>query len=149
MLMALGVFLLGVVLFEVLTGGKSKTGKGVSQIVKETAGKLTGLVSGSSANGTGASSPSEIMDGSNSSWGLRDPFSKPEFENQPGKAGAGDAITVKGVVWMGGKPYVLINDMILTQGEEKNGYRVERIEGRKVFIRKRGKMMTLLWSKSP
>jgi hypothetical protein len=56
---------------------------------------------------------------------------------------------VKGVVWMGGKPYVLVNDMILTLGEEKNGYQVERIEGRKVFIRKRGKMVTLLWSKSP
>jgi hypothetical protein len=149
MLLVLGVIAVAAVLFQVLSGGKSKTGLEVTQIVKETAGKITGLVAGSSPKGTSTPLPADTAGGRNDAWGSRDPFSKPEFDIQPGKAAAGDAITVKGIVWMGGKPYVLINDMILTLGEEKNGYRVERIEGRKVFIRKRGKMMTLLWSKSP
>jgi hypothetical protein len=75
MLMVLGVFLAAVVLFEVVTSGKSKAGKEVSQIVKETAGKLTGLVSGSSVKSAGIPVPSDIMDNSYDSWGSRDPFS--------------------------------------------------------------------------
>jgi hypothetical protein len=149
MLLILGGVAVVAVLFQVLTGGKSKTGQDVTQIVKTTAGKLTGLVSGESPKGLVTPLPPDTAGGHYNAWGSRDPFSKPEFEIQPGKPGAGETITIKGVVWMGGKPYVLINDMILTLGEEKKGYRVERIEGGKVFIRKGGKMVTLLWSKSP
>jgi hypothetical protein len=149
MLFMLGGVAVVAVLYTVLTGGKTKTGQDVSQIVNKTAAKLTDLVGVESPGRTGRPPRAETPGGEYSGWGSRDPFSKPEFDIQPGKAPAGNGITIKGIVWMGGKPYVLVNDMILTTGEEKNGYRVERIEGRKVFIRKGGKMVTLLWSKSP
>jgi hypothetical protein len=149
MLIGLGIVVVAAVLFQVLTSGKTKTGQDVTQIVKKTAGKLTDLIANEPLGVTKTPLLIENEGGEYNTWGSRDPFSKPEFENQPVKAGAGETTIVKGVVWMGGKPYVLINDMIIAPGEEKNGIRVERIDGRKVFIRKKGKMVTLQWSKSP
>src|SRR5512136_1568023 len=55
-------------------------------------------------------------------WADRDPFSKPIFSgvNAP-KAQSSSPLKLNGVIWMQGKPYVLINDVILTVGEEKKG----------------------------
>ncbi|MBN2201360.1 hypothetical protein JW777_05350 [bacterium] len=82
-------------------------------------------------------------------WGGRDPFSKPQFDFTGRKTVEAAPIRVKGIVWMSGKPYILINDVVLAVGEEKNGIRVDRIEGNKVYARKGGKMYTLQWSESP
>jgi hypothetical protein len=150
MLMFLGGVVVVAVLFQVLTGGKSKAGKEAALIAKKTAGQITGAVAGLAKPESVGKRPADAANTQYSAWSARDPFSRPEFEIQRGKAGQGGSpLTVKGIVWMRGSPYVLINDVILTVGEEKKGIRVDRIEGRKVFCRKGGKMFTLLWSESP
>jgi hypothetical protein len=82
-------------------------------------------------------------------WGKRDPFSKPQAVLQAEAAASSSPVVVKGIIWMKGKPYVLINDVILTAGEEKKGIRIDKIEGSKVYCRKGGNSYTLQWSKSP
>lgn len=76
------------------------------------------------------------------SWG-RDPFSTPELEKR--KAGA-SSLNLKGMFWMDGKPYVLINDVVLSEGEEKKGIKVNRIDGKKVYCTRGGQSITLQWS---
>jgi len=146
MLIGLGVVAVAAVLFQVLTGGKSKAGKDVTQIVKKTAGQVAGAVA--SLPKTETRGPVDTSGVRFDEWSARDPFSKPEFEMRVGNSESAP-FTVKGIVWMKGKPYVLINDLILAAGDEKNGIRVERIEGRKVLCRKGGKMFSLQWSESP
>jgi hypothetical protein len=149
MLMVLGGVVVVAVLFQVLTGGKSKAGKEAALIAKKTTGQVTRTVAGLTKAESVAKPPADAASSLYTSWGARDPFSKPEFEIQGGAAGQSSPLTVKGIVWMQGRPYVLINDVILTVGEENKGIRIDRIEGRKVFCRKGGKMYTLLWSESP
>jgi hypothetical protein len=149
MLTVLGVVVVAVVLFQVLTGGKSKAGKEAALVAKKTASQVTRTVAGLTKTEGVGKPPADAAGPLYADWGSRDPFSKPEFEIQGGAAGQGSPLNVKGIVWMQGKPYVLINDVILTIGEEKKGIRIDRIEGRKVFCRKGGKMFTLLWSESP
>jgi hypothetical protein len=76
------------------------------------------------------------------SWG-RDPFATPELESQ--KA-ASARLNLKGMFWMDGKPYVLINDVVLAEGQEKKGIKVQRIEGKKVYCQRGGQSITLQWS---
>lgn len=83
-------------------------------------------------------------------WGTRDPFSEPEFPSvlvpkPPPVVG----LSLKGIVWIGDTPYVLINGEIIRVGEEKKGIRVERVEGRKVVCRRGGKTYTLEWREMP
>lgn len=85
-----------------------------------------------------------------STWGTRDPFSEPEFPSvlvpkPPSSVG----LSLKGIVWIGDTPYVLINGEIIGVGEEKKGIRVERVEGRKVVCRRGGKTYTLEWREMP
>jgi hypothetical protein len=136
--------LLLVLNFMGVFGGKSKSsGKAVakakakvSQMAKAVAGK------DDAAGSAGAASSGSLR---YDTWGNRDPFSKPVFRNQPQST----PIHVKGIIWKNGKPYVLINDVVLAVGEEKDGIRVDRIDGKKVFCRKGGSMYTLQWSESP
>ncbi len=75
-------------------------------------------------------------------WG-RDPFATPELESQKAAAGR---LNLKGMFWIDGKPYVLINDVVLSEGQEKKGIKVERIEGKTVHCRRGGQSITLQWS---
>jgi len=75
-------------------------------------------------------------------WG-RDPFATPELESQKAAAAR---LNLKGMFWMDGRPYVLINDVVLAEGQEKKGIKVERIEGKTVYCRRGGQSITLQWS---
>jgi hypothetical protein len=122
----------------------------VKKAVAATTGKLTQSVA--KLTGSVADTRKSAVDTLHfASWGERDPFSKPQYTPYPSKRGDGEGpgLRVKGIVWMQGRPYVLINDQVLGVGEEKRGLRVERIEGKKIICRKGGKMITLTWSGSP
>jgi hypothetical protein len=54
-------------------------------------------------------------------------------------------LEVKGFIQRGSQTYVLINDLILTEGEEKEGLFIERIDNNQVFCKKGGKWFTLTW----
>jgi hypothetical protein len=76
-------------------------------------------------------------------WG-RDPFADIHVAKQ--KAAENARPKLKGILWMNGKPYVMVDDVVLEEGQEKNGIKIEKIDGRKVFCRKRGQPFTLQWS---
>ncbi|MBN1550373.1 hypothetical protein JW979_02840 [bacterium] len=57
-------------------------------------------------------------------------------------------LVLKGIIRMGNKSYVMINDVILTVGQEKDGIYVESIEGNLVTCRRSGKTFTLEWKES-
>ena len=77
------------------------------------------------------------------SW-ERDPF-KDYYANNPVEEEAENKLQVKGFIQRGRHTYVLINDMILTEGEEKEGLFIERIDDNQVFCKKGGKWFTLTW----
>lgn len=88
------------------------------------------------------------------SWG-RDPFSGSSSTStvrgataSSGKGGKSKP-ELRGIFWKQGKPYVLINDIILSEGEEKNGLRVERVEGTEVLCSQGSRSFTLHWRESP
>lgn len=148
MLKVLGGVVVVAGVFQILTGGKSKASKGVSQMAEKTISRVAETVAKTVQGERGLKKTMVSGLVKYDTWGERDPFSKPELPGAA-KASSSAPLHVRGIVWMQGKPYVLINDVILTVGEEKKGIRVEGIEGRKVFCRKGGKMYTLQWSESP
>ncbi len=132
--------------FSGVFGGKEKV-QDKAKTAQKTAGKA--VHSAVEAMKNDAPKAVQLDTSAGRTWGARDPFSKPEFDFTGRKTVEAAPIRVKGIVWMSGKPYVLINDVVLAVGEEKNGIRVDKIEGNKVFCRKGGKMYTLQWSESP
>jgi hypothetical protein len=56
---------------------------------------------------------------------------------------------LKGLFWKEGKAFALIDDMVIGEGEEDGGVRVERIEGTEVLCRRGSRSFTLHWSESP
>jgi type II secretory pathway component PulC len=54
-------------------------------------------------------------------------------------------VVLKGIFWEAGKAYVLIDDYVLSEGEEEGGIKVEKIEGKNVICRKGGRQFTLQW----
>jgi hypothetical protein len=149
MLMVLGGVAVIAAVYLVLTSGKSEKAKSVQAIVHKTAGQLGVETAVSKKPAPGFNNLSKEDSLLLNGWGKRDPFSKPEVVLRAEAAAASPPLVVKGIIWMNGKPYVLINDVILTAGEEKKGIRIDKIEGSKVFCRKGGTSYTLLWSKSP
>jgi hypothetical protein len=136
--------LLLVLNFMGVFGGKSKSSGKAVERAKAKVSRVANAVAGKESAATTSRAASGFV--RYDSWGDRDPFTKPVFRNQPAPSAP---IHVKGIVWKNGKPYVLINDVVLAVGEEKDGIRVDRIEGKKVFCRKGGSMYTLQWSESP
>ena len=74
----------------------------------------------------------------------RDPF-KDYYAKNPEAEETESRLQVKGFIQRGSLTYVLINDMILTEGEEKEGLFIERIDDNQVFCKKGGKWFTLTW----
>jgi hypothetical protein len=149
MLMVLGGVVVAFVSYQVLSGGKSKPVTGIKSLVEKTAGQLGAESLTSRKPAAAFKYASEADSLQYNTWGKRNPFSKPQDVLIAEAAAAGAPVVVKGIIWMQGRPYVLINDVILTAGEEKKGIRVDRIEGRNVYCRKGGKSYNLQWSKSP
>ncbi|HDQ44074.1 MAG TPA: hypothetical protein ENN17_01075 [bacterium] len=77
-------------------------------------------------------------------WG-RDPFTFLDPTRQQTAAQLEASLDLKGIIRKGGKIFVLINGYIIAEGEEKEGIRVERIEGNQVFCVKDGRRITLEW----
>jgi len=84
-------------------------------------------------------------------WG-RDPFSISRsggnHSTSTGKIGKSKP-ELKGIFWKQGKPYVLINEFVLSEGEEKQGLRVEKINGTEVLCSQGSRSFTLHWRESP
>ena len=89
-------------------------------------------------------------------WG-RDPFMVPKtaggiYGSTSGQSGGGKqkgGPKLQGFLWKKGKAYVLIDDAVLSEGEEKDGLRVERIRDKEVLCSKGGRTFTLYWRESP
>ena len=84
------------------------------------------------------------------SWG-RDPFldrKKAASERAYEEKTEIENLKLKGIMKKNGRSYVMINDLILTVGQEKDGIYIERIEGNLVTCRKSGKTFTLEWKES-
>ena len=141
MLIVLGVVVAVAVPFQLLTGRKKpavvqKTREQISETVSRVG---LGPVPSRTA---GRPLAAERFD----SWG-RDPFASPEIEREKIAAQRAAArLVLKGIFWTDGKPFAMINDVVLSEGEEKKGIRVERIEGRKVVCRRGGQTANLQWS---
>ncbi len=86
------------------------------------------------------------------SWG-RDPFASRQITAMATRASqkkAEKALPVlRGFFWKKGRAYVLIDEEILTEGEEKNGLRVERIREKEVLCSQGNRTFTLHWRESP
>jgi len=57
--------------------------------------------------------------------------------------------TLKGIFWKRGKAFVLLDDMVLTEGEEMSGLKIEKIEGMEVLCSQDNQSFTLYWRESP
>jgi len=68
------------------------------------------------------------------------PVSKKESKPKP---------VLKGIFWKANKPYVLLDDHILSEGEEVEGTRVEKINGSEVLCSQGSQSFTLYWRESP
>jgi len=110
---------------------------------------------GSSVPGTGQGSgkgenkvSGHVEEESYSDWG-RDPFFEEDVDILARKSRE-RSVTLKlqGIFFKNGEGYVLINNQVLKEGEEKKGIRVEKIEADKVLCRSRGRLVTLRWRKS-
>jgi len=76
-------------------------------------------------------------------WG-RDPFSYSKSLNSaPPKPRPMPKHKLKGMLTKQGKTYVVIDDMVLSEGDEQNGLKVERIDESSVVCRERGRTFTL------
>ena len=143
MLIVLGVVVAIAIPFQLLTGRKKPA------VVQKTKEQITATVNRvgiavASSKAAGRPVAAEWFD----TWG-RDPFSSPEIEREKIAAQRAAArLVLKGIFWTDGKPFAMINDVVLAEGQEKKGIRVDRIEGRKVICRRGGQLYTLQWSQS-
>jgi len=80
-------------------------------------------------------------------WG-RDPFKDQYRRSREEEENIGNLV-VKGIIRKGNQYHVMINDIILAEGEEKDGLYIERIEENQVFCKKGGKWFTLTWKEEP
>lgn len=87
-------------------------------------------------------------------WG-RDPFTlRPVVQSAGGSAPAGEAPKVrapelKGIFYKGQKGYALIDDVVLAEGEQESGLRVQSIRGQEVLCYKNNRQFRLYWRQSP
>ncbi len=80
------------------------------------------------------------------SWG-KDPFmiQRVSIQQAAEAASIDSSLQLKGIIRKGQNVYALINDQIISVGEEKDGIRVESIEGKEVVCVKNGVRITLQW----
>lgn len=80
---------------------------------------------------------------------LYDTWGRNPFRNQKLAARSVDDIpgglVLKGIIRKGSRVYALINNSILTVGQEEEGIRVVSIEGKEVVCQANGKRITLQW----
>lgn len=87
-------------------------------------------------------------------WG-RDPFSivpaqkTVSFAAQSKKKEETPKPKLKGIFWKQGRAYVLLDDFILREGEEKKGILVQKVQGTEVLCSQGNQSFTLRWRESP
>ena len=109
--------------------------------------ELAEVVSSSSLGMAGSGIQVEEFD----DWG-RNPFSLTGSDgNYSGtnSNGGPSRPTLKGIFWIKDKPFVLINHLILSEGEEAEGVRVESINDEEVLCYQGSQLFTLHWRESP
>lgn len=78
-----------------------------------------------------------------SNWG-RDPFlGLPQEAREDTISAKGPYLSFKAISWKDGVAYVLINDIIMKEGEEKNGIQLLQVKKDRIVCRKGGKVFTL------
>ena len=110
----------------------------------------------SPAPGIGSrSGPSSLAQVHFSDWG-GNPFSggKPATSARGLSSGSKKKEEIKkpelqGFFWKQGKAFVLVDNIILSEGEEKDGIKINRIHEREVLCSKSGQTFTLYWRESP
>lgn len=81
------------------------------------------------------------------SWG-RNPFESRAWQKEKifdEYAEMKASLNLKGILWKQGKPYALINDHILAEGETEEGIRVISITNNTVICQAHGRTFTLEW----
>jgi hypothetical protein len=89
-------------------------------------------------------------------WG-HDPFIDSRASGGSKSSVAGAAKTsaskplpeLRGLLWKDGQAYVMLNDEIIKEGEEKQGLRIDKVEGKVVYGRRGNRSFTLYWSELP
>ena len=142
LLLILGIAILVFAVDKFILGGKKKA-KPVP--VKTTTAQTAAV----SANKTAAAKPAapnpnrKVVQYNN--WG-RDPF---EIPGAPPVAAAAAEIALskkhklRGLIWKEGKAFALIDDLILAEGQEKGGIRLDRVRENTVTCSKSGRTFTL------
>ncbi len=158
LLIILGVVVIGFLIYQfVLSGGKENNV--IQQNVQNVAPTqvksntlLAGVVSPNPVEAN-IELPMEYFE----SWG-RDPFFLIDNKPVPATSSNNGSVTtkeskpkpvLKGIFWKSNKPYVLLDDLILSEGEEAEGIKVEKVNGSEVLCSQGSQSFTLYWRESP
>jgi hypothetical protein len=140
----------------VLSSGSKKPAKGKSTVSKASVLGTAAVAGGSGSTVSVQPTKSDTAPKVYEGWG-RDPFVLPGSVTGAGTTSASKAKSesqpvlpkLKGMFWKEGRAYVLIDDAVLGEGEEKKGIRVEKINGMEVLCRQGNRQFTLHWRESP
>jgi len=155
MLIILGVVVVAVIIFQLVTGGKEKTDTNVATTQPSS---TQNVVSSPSVDQTktqqqpGKKPKDKKM---YNTWG-DNPFSVSSQQKKIVSVSTADTAETKreelpkhkflGVFETVTKKYALIDDLIIAEGDAKEGIAVLKIEENRVICRKKGKTFTLYWS---
>ena len=138
MLIFLGII---VVVFLIMQlKGKKDSSKSVPK-TKNIASSVNGKRNESS---TVASPEKEYIRIDYKEWG-RNPFEDRSRTIEQTYVEIKSSLSLKGILWKKGKPFAIINDQILAEGESKGGIRVISISNNKVVCSTKGRTFTLEW----
>lgn len=154
MLIILGIVALGFLIDRVFLTDGEKEKKVKDSPKKSAAQKINDMVLNKQVNNTdNIKKPVKILSSKMQfdNWG-RDPFSK--LQNRKKDKIIDTAKTkivypkrvLKGFFTRGNKLYVLIDKLVLAEGEEKEGLKVLKIENNVVYCRELNRTFTLYWS---
>jgi len=149
-LMILGGFLVLVVLYFVIfgSGDKKPPASQASNPIMNTGGAKAGTAVAVQPNSAGKPPEAVVY----KDWG-RDPFNskvkveRKEAQKAKARAKSVPVLKVQAIFWREGKPFVLVNDEVMGEGQQSNGIRIEKIESDKVQYRRGGRTYTALWRK--
>jgi len=86
------------------------------------------------------------------SWG-RDPFTYSKFLNSAPRKSSSSAKKItrklRGILWKQDKAYVVIDDLVLAEGEEQKGLMVEKINATTAVCKEGGRTFTLKLTEEP
>lgn len=132
LLMILGAVVIVFVFNQFVCGSGNKKPKNQPQ--REAAVKTK------KAAGAQTADASDISKKRYDSWG-RDPF----LPKGSAYASSKPSLKCQGMFWKSGKPYVLINNYVLGEGDSQGGITVDKIEGRRISGKRDGTSFTLIW----